>query len=142
MTKQVIKQKQVLIVKPFHTNEVPRDSWVWVFGSDESGRHTSGDAKIAHACFGYSYGISRGGLRKAYGIPVFDKKMKPLNINVIRLNVREFLEYAHENISTSFHVAKISANGICDLEIASMFISRSSNCSLPEEWADYYSIIK
>ena len=137
MTKQLIKQKQLLIVKPFHNNEVPRDSWIWVFGSDEAGRHTCGAAKIAHACFGYSYGICRGAFRKAYGIPVFDKKMNSLHIDAIRSGVNEFIEYAKKNETKSFHISRVSVSGLDEAEIASMFNTCPTNCSLPKEWSTF-----
>jgi hypothetical protein len=120
----------------FHAdNTIPKGNWIWVFGSDESGKHRKGAAKVAHVSFGAKYGIGMGITGKAYAIPVSDKHLKALPFTQIELNINVFLDFAKKNPEPNFYIAH---NGFDFDEshntIANLFALVPSNCSLPEAW--------
>ena len=126
-----------LVVEPYHESQIPSDSWIWVFGSDEAGKHRHGDGKIAHVSFRAPYGVGRGPLRGAYGIPVLDKTLKAMDAEAVKRSVGEFIEYALENPGAAFHIARPHCGNLSDEELAQMFKQCPSNCSLPTQWRDY-----
>ena len=120
----------------FHAdNTIPKGNWIWVFGSDESGKHRKGAAKVAHVSFGAKYGEGQGQTGKAYAIPVSDKHLKTLRLEQIEANINLFLDFAKKNPKQNFYIAH---NGF-DFDdihntIANQFALAPPNCSLPEVW--------
>ena len=120
----------------FHAdNTIPKGDWIWVFGSDESGKHRKGSAKVAHVSFGAKYGVGDGLTGMAYAIPTSDKHLKALPLDQIKSNIGVFLEFAKNNPKQNFYVAHIGLDyDISDTTIADLFAIATANCSLPEAW--------
>jgi hypothetical protein len=120
----------------FHAeNTIPKGDWIWVFGSDESGKHRKGAAKVAHVSFGAKYGIGSGLTGKAYAIPVSDKHLKALTIQQIESNISAFLDFAKNNPKRNFYIgcSGLVFDGNINT-IADLFAIAPQNCSLPEAW--------
>ena len=120
----------------FHAdNTIPKGDWIWVFGSDESGKHRKGAAKVAHVSFGAKYGEGQGQTGKAYAIPVSDKHLKTLPLEQIEANIWLFLDFAKKNLTQNFYIAQ---NGfVFDgsyATIPNQFALVPPNCSLPDAW--------
>lgn len=64
---------------------------VFVFGSNEAGRHGKGAALTAVRDYGAIYGRASGPQGSAYGIPTKDKNLKTLPLAAIAVYVRRFL---------------------------------------------------
>jgi len=86
------------------------DNQIFVFGSNEAGRHGKGAAKKAME-WGAIYGQPIGLQGKTYAIPTKDKKIKrSLNLLEISIYVEQFIEFAKKNPELNFLVTKIGCN--------------------------------
>lgn len=116
------------------------DYQVFVFGSNEAGRHGSGAAKTAIDKFGaiYGQGIGMTG-NKCYGIPTKNQFIRSLTIDKIRLYVYDFISFAKANPNKEFIVTKIGCGlaGFKDEQIAPMFKGSPTNCVFSNDWIDY-----
>ena len=80
---------------------------IFVFGSNEAGRHGKGAALLAKK-WGATKGIGEGIQGQTYGIPTKNNKIKTLSINKIKKYVHNFIEYARLNESLKFYVTELS----------------------------------
>lgn len=121
----------------FHTrNTIPAAGWVFVFGSDEAGRHRRAAARIAKTNFRAAYGIAEGPTGEAYAIPVRDRHQNPLLVDRVIAGVARFIQYAASNPGQSFFVSDLSADSAAasELQVMRCFVYCPPNCSLPEHW--------
>jgi hypothetical protein len=113
------------------------ENQIFVFGSNEVGRHGAGAAKIA-----LRWGAKRGqgiGLQgQTYGIPTKDSSIKTLGLGKIRKYVREFIEFAQSKPELTFLVTEIGCGLACykPEDIAPMFEKAINivNIHLPESF--------
>jgi hypothetical protein len=112
---------------------------VYVFGSNEAGRHGRGSAKYA-LTRGAIYGVGRGltetprGL--AYAIPTKDARLGVRPLSAIANDVAAFLEFARGRSDLEFEITKIGCGlaGFSETEIEPLFRGAPSNCHLPPGW--------
>lgn len=64
---------------------------IFVFGSNEAGKHGAGAALLARKKFGAQYGVARGLQGFSYAIPTKDHLLKPLKLSTIKVYVDIFL---------------------------------------------------
>lgn len=96
---------------------------VFVFGSNESGRHGKGAAKTAMK-WGAVYRQAEGLQGKTYGIPTVDSSVKnTLSVQRIKPYVDRFIEFAKANPQLTFLVTEIGCGlaGKSHKEIAPLF---------------------
>lgn len=99
------------------------DNEIFVFGSNLSGRHGKGAAKIALG-WGARYGQASGIQGKTYGIPTKDASIRrTLTIEEIKPFVDEFIEFAKANENLIFLVTEIGCGlaGLKPKEVAPLF---------------------
>lgn len=128
----------------FHPdNTIPDSSWIWVFGSNEKGAHGKGAAKVARVNFHAEYGVGRGPTAQAYAIPTKDRSLKPLPLESIYASVVDFLAYAAEHPKSKFFITRIGCvlAGYSDEEIGPAFADAPANCSLPDEWKQFCTVL-
>jgi hypothetical protein len=126
----------------FHPdNTIPKGNWIWVFGSNEGGRHGRGAAKVAHVTFHAAYGIGHGLTGKAYAVATKDRHLMVLSLEVIALNINRFIDFARSFPEKNFFITRVGCglSGFSDDQIAPLFESAFSlpNCSFPNEWATH-----
>lgn len=109
---------------------------VFVFGSNEGGRHGRGSALHAMRHYGAKYGVGVGPTGSAYAIPTKDRDLRVLPLEVIAGHVADFIRYARQNPLVTFEVVRIGCGlaGYTDAQIAPMFAAAPRNCVLPEGW--------
>lgn len=109
---------------------------IFVFGSNEAGRHGAGAALHARRCHGARLGQGVGLQGDSYAIPTKDRRLRTLPLPVIRRYVENFLDFARSHPSLAFQVTRIGCGlaGYSDADIAPMFAAAPDNCILPEEW--------
>lgn len=110
---------------------------VFVFGSNEAGRHGAGAAKFAMEHHGAIYGVGEGLQGDSYGIPTKDGNIKTLPLTDIHEYVRRFIQFARRNPTMDFNVTRIGCGlaGYKDMDIAPLFFSApKANCFFPLEW--------
>lgn len=105
---------------------------VFVFGSNEGGRHGRGAAKQA-VKFGAIYGQGDGLQGQTYGISTKDRNLKVLPLHRIQVKVERFLRFAADSPDLTFLVTPIGCGlaGYKPKEIAPMFYGHSGNVILP-----------
>lgn len=111
---------------------------VFVFGSNEAGRHGKGAAKQAVDDFGAEQGVGFGRQGQSYAIPTKDSELKTLPIDTIEAYARRFMEDAGKQPGHKFYVTSIGTGlaGIPADDMAAMFrtIEVPDNVVLPEGW--------
>lgn len=109
---------------------------IFVFGSNEAGRHGAGAALFARQRRGAVYGEGRGPTGFAYAIPTKDKELRTLPLARIKSGIEQFLCYAAEHPELEFEVTRIGCGlaGYSDASIAPLFKDAPANCILPCGW--------
>ena len=115
-----------------------KDNEIFVFGSNENGRHGKGAAKTALG-WGAKWGQARGLQGKTYGIPTKDHSVRiTLPIYKIQIYVDEFIEFAKERQDLTFLVTEIGCGlaGYKPKDIAPLFKEAKNieNIYLPEKF--------
>lgn len=99
------------------------ENQVFVFGSNESGRHGKGAAKTALG-WGAVWGQAKGLQGRTYGIPTKDRTVRrTLSVEEIKPYVEEFIEFARNNPEKDFLVTEIGCGlaGYKPKDIAPLF---------------------
>lgn len=96
------------LIKELKPNEI------FVFGSNLSGQHAGGAARIAHEKWGAIWGQGVGLQGKTYGIPTMQG-----GVETIQPYVDEFINFAKENPSSTFLVTEIGC-GIAGFTVEQM----------------------
>lgn len=111
---------------------------VFVFGSNEAGRHGAGAALFARSHRGAIYGVGVGHRGQSYAIPTKDRSIRTLPIVKIAEYVDEFLAYARSHPELRFQVTPIGCGlaGYAPREIAPLFARAPTNCDLPHEFLE------
>lgn len=114
------------------TDDVP----VFVFGSNEAGRHGKGAALWAKQHRGAVYGQGIGEWGKSYALPTKDRYLKTHSLDTIRLYVEQFKEHAACNPSKQYQLTPIGCGlaGYKPEQIAPMFKDAPPNVIMPEEF--------
>lgn len=109
---------------------------IFVFGSNEAGRHGAGAADWAYRHEGAEMGVGFGRRGNSFAIPTKDKRINTLPIPVIRVYVNSFIEYAYDHIDEAFKVTRIGCGyaGYTDLDMAPLFEDCPANCSFDDRW--------
>lgn len=113
--------------------------WIFVFGSNLSGRHGKGAALAARNMFGAEYGVGSGRTGRSYALPTKDRQLRTLPVGLIKEHVAQFLDYACTHPEFDFFVTRVGCElaGYRDEEIAPLFASAPANCSFAECWRAY-----
>jgi hypothetical protein len=97
-----------------------QENEVFVFGSNESGRHGAGAAKTALK-WGAVYGQAQGLQGKTYGIPTVNASItNKLPVNKIKVYVDRFIQFAKENPHLIFLVTEVGC-GLAGHEIKDIY---------------------
>ena len=93
-------------------NRVPRmrsmiGNVVFVFGSNEAGRHGLGAEKLAREKFGAVYGVGVVLRGNSYAIPTKDAELRILSLERIAQYVDDFIEFAKSNPELQFNVTEV-----------------------------------
>jgi hypothetical protein len=109
---------------------------IFVFGSNEAGRHGKGAALHARKRYGAKYGVGFGRTGNAWAIPTKDAQLRTLPLERIAHHVGLFLIYAREHPELMFKVTAVGTGlaGYKHEDIAPMFAGAPANCDLPTEW--------
>lgn len=127
-------------ISPKHIKEL-KENEVFVFGSNEGGRHGKGAARLALDQFGAIYGQAEGLQGYSYGIPTKDKTVKiTLTVEEIKKYVDNFITFAINNNHLKFLVTEIGCGlaGHDPRDIAPLFKNAKNvtNIYLPERFWD------
>ena len=117
-----------------------QDNQIFVFGSNLSGNHAGGAAKLASEKFGAETGIGEGLTGQSYALPTLDEKLQQREIDDIKTSVDLLLEVAKSNTDKHFIITEIGCGiaGYDHQEIGPMFkdFYLLDNISLPQKFID------
>jgi hypothetical protein len=120
---------------------LPENGEIFVFGSNESGIHGAGAAKVAREKFGAIMGYGKGLNGQSYGIATKDAKVEARDFELIKRDIKIFVVYTGISSKTDTHwfVTRIGCGlaGYKDEQIAPLF-KDAVNCSFAEEWRPYF----
>lgn len=111
---------------------------IFVFGSNESGKHGKGAAKLAMK-WGAKWNVAEGLQGSTYAIPTKDKSIKnTLKLSEIEKYVDSFVNFATHNVNLTFMVTEIGCGlaGLKPIQIAPLFRDciNVKNIYLPERF--------
>lgn len=114
------------------------DNQIFVFGSNESGRHGKGAAKTAMK-WGAKYGQAEGLQGRTYAIPTVNSSISHhLKVEKIEFYVDRFIEFARNSPNLHFLVTEIGCGlaGMNHKQIAPLFKEAIglTNVSLPKKF--------
>ena len=112
---------------------------IFVFGSNEAGRHGKGAALHARRHHGAKYGVGFGRTGDAWAIPTKDAQLRTLPLERIEQYVAQFLAYANQHPELMFKLTAIGTGlaGYTHEDIAPMFARAPVNCHLPDKWRSF-----
>ena len=112
---------------------------IFVFGSNQAGRHGAGAALYALKNHGAIYGIGEGLQGESYAVPTKDYDIQTLPLESIKVHVDTFLTFAKQHPNLVFKVTQVGCGlaGLRPKDIAPMFLSASSNCLFDVAWKEY-----
>lgn len=111
---------------------------VFVFGSNQSGIHGAGAARVAVEQYGARYGQAYGMQGNSFAIPTKDHSIRTLPLEDIKAYVDYFLVHARMHDEELFKVTQIGCGlaGYNKYDIAPMFKEAPNNCHFDLEWKD------
>jgi hypothetical protein len=89
---------------------------IFVFGSNEAGRHGAGAARYAALNHGAQYGVGFGPTGRSFAIPTKDFAINTLSLESVKFYVDIFLLYAKENPHLTFRLTPIGC-GLAGFEV-------------------------
>lgn len=103
---------------------------IFVFGSNQAGRHGKGDALIARQRHGAVYGQAEGLQGRSYGIPTKNHHIQTLPLPLIEAGVQRFLAFAATHPELDFEVQALGCRlaGYKPEQIAPFFRGAPKNC--------------
>lgn len=100
-----------------------QESEIFVFGSNEGGKHGAGAAKTA-LTWGAKWGQAQGLQGRTYGIPTKDSSIRrTLSVNEIKPYVDNFIQFAKDHPEMTFLATEIGCGlaGMKPKQIAPLF---------------------
>lgn len=112
---------------------------IFVFGSNEAGKHGKGAALDALRYHGAIYGEGFGLQGSSYAIPTKDARFRVLPIPRIAEYVYTFGSFAERHPHLRFHVTAIGCGlaGYTPEQMAPLFTGAPDNCYMPTRFLPY-----
>lgn len=120
---------------------------IFVFGSNDEGKHLTGRARYAREVKGAKNGKAEGIMKDCYAIPVYNYKKitktkgenEMKSLEEIKEGVERFKAFAEENPNLDFTVCAICTglNAYRHIDIAPMFINSPLNCLFDIQWKPF-----
>lgn len=115
---------------------------IFVFGSNEGGKHGAGAARFARQCKGAEQGVGVGPTGDCFAIPTKDKTIQhTLDLDTISDYICVFMSYAASNPDLNFQITQIGCGlaGLKARDIAPMFEDCAGlpNCYFDRAWQEY-----
>lgn len=109
---------------------------IFVFGSNLSGIHGAGAARIAHEKHGAMMGIGEGLVGNSYALPTKGYKISYIPLQEVYPHITKFINFAEERHDLEFQVTCVGCGlaGFKNKEIAPMFSLAPSNCFFDKKW--------
>jgi hypothetical protein len=112
---------------------------IFVFGSNEAGRHGAGAAAYAEQHHGARYAQGFGPAGSSFAIPTKDWNVETLPLPTIKHYVERFIVYAQNHLEQQFKVTAIGCGlaGYTHAVIAPLFAGVPDGCFFDERWRPF-----
>ena len=112
---------------------------IFVFGSNEAGRHGAGAARDALHRYGAIMNVGFGPQGESFAIPTKDWNIQTLPITVIKQYIDRFIVYARWHPALTFKVTQLGCGlaGLQAKDIAPLFRFAPHNCLFDEAWKEF-----
>ena len=114
------------------------DNMIFVFGSNQAGRHGAGAAKYAKEHYKATYGVGEGITGRSYALPTKDHNIQTRSLKDIEASIVLFLDCASVNEDKIFKVTPIVCGlaGFTKREISRLFMNHKIpfNVVFSREW--------
>ena len=109
---------------------------IFVFGSNLSGIHAGGAAKIAEEKFGAMEGVSEGMMGDCYAFPTLDREMKKLSKECLKASVIDLFAICRALPEKEFLLTKVGCGiaGFNESYMIDLFKDSPPNLIKPENW--------
>lgn len=115
---------------------------VFVFGSNEAGRHGTGAALYARNFRGAKQGVGEGPTGQTYAIPTKDRQLQVLPLDTIAANIQTFFNHAHHTPDVNYLFSRVGCGraGYKDSHIQPIVLAEltryptMTNVSIPIAW--------
>lgn len=109
---------------------------IFVFGSNRSGIHGAGAARLAAVHKGAEYGVGEGPTGACYALPTKGYNITPITLYEVNDHVQNFIAYAREHDHQDFQVTQVGCGlgGFTKEEIAPLFEFAPLNCYFDTAW--------
>lgn len=109
---------------------------IFVFGSNLSGVHGAGAARLAYEKFGAEWGKGFGFTGQCFAIPTKNRSIRTMELERIKHFVDRFRQHAITSPHLTFLVTRIGCGlaGYKDEDMAPLFKGMPDNVLLPAEW--------
>lgn len=143
ISKEGPQRNRRMRITPDNIQELEHNQ-IFVFGSNESGIHGAGAARLARKKFGAVNGVSEGLRGQSYAIPTKDRSIKKtLSANKIRLHIETFIRFAKIRPALKFMVTEVGCGlaGLRPEDVAPLFeeAMELKNVWLPEKFINHLS---
>jgi hypothetical protein len=132
-------------VTPFEIKDLEANE-VFVFGSNESGIHGAGAARLAYDRFGARIGQGFGLIGQSFALPTKDWSVMTLELDIIEFYINRFEEYVRTNSHLNFMITRIGCGlaGYDAEDIAPLFKNfiELENVYLPEDFIEIINNLK
>ena len=113
---------------------------IFVFGSNQAGRHGKGAALYARENYGAEYGKGEGITGRSYALPTKSGDLKTLDLSIVKDGILRMLDCARDNPEKTFHVTPIGCGlaGFPKKTIAALFLAQTlpRNIVFTKEWME------
>lgn len=112
---------------------------IFVFGSNEAGRHGAGAAREAYEKHGAIWGMGFGPANNSFAIPTKDWTISALPFEYIKAYVDRFIVYTRFHPKTNFQITALGTGlaGIGHEYMAELFKYAPYNCYFDEVWREF-----
>jgi hypothetical protein len=112
---------------------------IFVFGSNEAGKHYGGAALYAHDSLGAEMGVGEGRTGEAYALPTLTADFQKRSLEAIAESVEKFKHYAYLRPELHFQVTRVGCGiaGFADTQIAPLFLNSPANCGFDPAWSEF-----
>jgi hypothetical protein len=152
MSDMTVVNQTVTVTAPDQTAPMDTTDMIFVFGSNEQGKHNGGAARDANQMYGAEYGVGFGFKGKSYALPTCSRSTSQPNFEITRDMFRYYVycfilfakmvqagEFAELPADTKFKVTRVGTGLAAwgDAFVAPLFAAAPDNCYFDEAWKEH-----
>jgi hypothetical protein len=109
---------------------------IFVFGSNQAGRHAGGAARLARERFGAEDGVGEGLTGQAYAFPTLTTAFEKVTRASFEVSRDRLFATARAHPDKTFLLTKVGCGiaGFSEDQIRPLFANPPANVILPEDW--------